>query len=459
MEVGVYGAGYVGLVTGACLTHIGHRCVVVENDLDKLSALEQGIPPIHEEHLPELLDNARETGMIRFTGSLSATEVADLDVVFIAVGTPSDANGNADLSAVKDVATAIGSALQISPMITGRKSRPLILVNKSTVPVGTTDLVAMYMEDAGADPRSFRVVSNPEFLRQGLAVHDWLWPDRVVIGARDQESFSKMVELYEPIFHRTFPKQPIRHLNGMRARPALVETDTASAELCKYAANAFLTMKISFINEVANISEEVGADIEDIALAIGLDERIGRRSMSAGLGWGGACFPKDIAALCAISREHMYEPVLLKACVSVNERQIERAIEKLQRSLHTLKGKRIALLGLSFKPGTDDLRGSLALEIAAVLDQLGAGITSYDPLVAEEALARAPYLNPKETPYEALKGAHGALLVTEWAELRELDLLEVSSVMRHPRVFVDGRNVIDPKAAAGARLLYRGIGR
>jgi UDPglucose 6-dehydrogenase len=329
------------------------------------------------------------------------------------------------------------------------------------VPVGSGDYVSMLVregaEEAGDGAVGYRVVSNPEFLREGSAIYDSLFPDRIVVGADSREAMDTLRALYEPIIEQGFPTE-------LDPRPKVavpfVTTDLASAEMIKYAANAFLATKISFINEISNLCELVGADVSEVATGIGLDGRIGPRFLSAGIGWGGSCFPKDVAALRAVAREYDYEPVLLNATVAVNARQRKQVISKLQRELHTLKGKRVALLGLAFKPNTDDLREAASLEIADSLNALGARVVGYDPVAGKKAASRlAPDLKVVFDPYEALRGAHATVVVTEWEEIRSLDLERATSLMETPRVLIDGRNVLDPHAARANGLLYRGFGR
>jgi UDPglucose 6-dehydrogenase len=458
LNVGVVGAGYVGLVTGAFLAHVGHWVTVMDADADRVVDLEQGRVPIYEPGLEDLM--AKAARRLRFTTELTQM-VHDADVIFIAVGTPQGEDGSADLSNVAAVARGIGQALA-----TTERQRPLVLVNKSTVPVGSGDYVSMLIRDGieeadgeretGVPNDDFLVVSNPEFLREGSAVYDSLFPDRIVVGSHSREALSVMRALYKPVIEQSFSTQ-------LDPRPKVavpfVTTDLASAEMIKYAANAFLATKISFINEVANLCELVGADVGEVAYGIGLDGRIGPRFLSAGIGWGGSCFPKDVAALRAIAREYDYEARMLSAAVKVNECQRKRVILKLQRELHTLKGKRIALLGLSFKPNTDDLRDAPSLEIARTLDTSGARVVGYDPVAGKAATRLARELRVVFDPYEALAGAHAAVLVTEWEEIRTLDLNRVSALMDEPKVLVDGRNALDPVAALEAGLSYRSFGR
>jgi UDPglucose 6-dehydrogenase len=392
------------------------------------------------------------------------------DVVFIAVDTPQGEDGSADLSSVGAVARMVGRAL--AQPEAGSRRRPLVVVNKSTVPVGSGDYVSMLIQEGAAEAGAggagnstpghngavvdYRVASNPEFLREGSAVYDSFFPDRIVLGADERDALDTMRALYEPIIEQTFPTQ--RDPRPKAAVP-FVTTDLASAEMIKYAANSFLATKISFINEIATICELVGADVASVAHGMGLDERIGSRFLSAGIGWGGSCFPKDVAALRSIAREYDHEPLLLDAAVEVNERQRKRVIAKLQRDLHTLKGKRVALLGLSFKPNTDDLREAPSLEIARELEKRGARAAGYDPVAGKKAAGLLPELKVVFDPYEALSGAHAAVVVTEWEEIRTLDLERASALMEPPKLLVDGRNALDPKTAAAAGLMYRGFGR
>jgi len=452
-KVGVIGAGYVGLVTGACLAHVGHQVTCVDKDEGRVAELNEGRVPIYEPGLEEMISRARKR--LSFTTGLPEV-VREADVVFVAVNTPPGEDGSADLSSVGTVARAVGRALAEAP---GRE-KPLVIVNKSTVPAGSGDYVSMLVregaEEVGNGHVEYLVVSNPEFLREGSAVYDSLFPDRIVLGADGRDALDTMRALYEPIIEQTFPTQL-----DPRPRDAVpfVTTDLTSAEMIKYAANAFLATKISFINEISGICELVGADVTSVATGIGLDGRIGSRFLSAGIGWGGSCFPKDVAALRAIAREYGHEPVMLDATVTVNARQRRQVIAKLQRDLRTLKGKRVALLGLAFKPNTDDLREAPSLEIARMLHSLGSRVVGYDPVAGKAAIGLSPELKVVFDPYEALSGAHAAVIVTEWEEIRALDLEEAASVMEAPKLLVDGRNVVDLEAAGAAGLLYRGFGR
>lgn len=454
-DVGVVGTGYVGLATGASLAYVGHRVTCLDNNQERVAGLREGRVPFYEPGLEELI--AKSAGRLQFAGSERLTEVIrGSDVLFVAVGTPQGGDGSADLSNVADVARAIGRALGGSTP----RELPLVVVNKSTVPVGSAYYVSTLVEDgvdeAGGEGAEFRVASNPEFLREGSAVHDSLFPDRVVVGTDSREALDALRTLYTPIVEQSFPTE-------WDPRPKVavpfVTTDLASAEMIKYAANDFLATNIIFINEVSNLCELVGADLSEVAYGLGLDNRVGSRFLSAGLGWGGSCLPKDVAALRATAREYEYETTLLDAAATVNERQRRMVIHKLQRDLHSLKGRRVALLGLSFKPNTDDLRGAPSLTIAVALNSLGAKVVGYDPVAGKAATKLTPDIQAVFDPYEALEGAHAAVVVTEWEEVRDLDPKKAASLMRDPKLIVDGRNALDAAAAREAGLLYRGFGR
>src|ERR687896_1067606 len=424
LDVGVVGTGYVGLATWASLAYIGHRVTCLDNNQERVAGLKVGRVPFYEPGVEELI--AKCAGRLRFAGSESVTEVVrGSDVLFVAVGTPQGGDGSADLSNVANVARAIGRALGGSTP----RELPLVVVNKSTVPVGSAYYVSTLVDDgideAGGEGAEFRVASNPEFLREGSAVHDSLFPDRVVVGTDSREALDALRTLYTPIVEQSFPTE-------WDPRPKVavpfVTTDLASAEMTKYAANAFLATKISFINEISNLCELVGADISEVAYGVGLDDRVGSRFLSAGIGWGGSCFPKDVAALRATAREYDHETPLLDETAAVNERQRRRVIHKLQRDLHSLKGRRVALLGLSFKPNTDDLRGAPSMTIAGALNSLGAKVVGYDPVAGKAAAQLKPDIQAVFDPYEALRGAHAAVVVTEWEKVRGLDPKKAASL-------------------------------
>jgi UDPglucose 6-dehydrogenase len=449
----VIGVGYAGLVTGACLAFVGHRVACVDKDEGRIARLRRGEMPLYEPGLEEMVSQQMRTGRLTFAGGIDEV-VREADVVFIAVDTPRGDDGAADLSNVGAVARNIGRTLAEA-----RREDLLVVANKSTVPVGSGDYVSMLIKE-GAEERGgsarFSVVSNPEFLREGSAVYDSLFPDRILLGSEEPAALTVMRSLYAPIIGQDFPTE-------LKPRPKrqvpFVSTDLASAEMIKYAANAFLATKVSFINEIANLCELVGADVTEVARGIGMDERIGSRFLNAGIGWSGSCLPKDVSALRAVAREYDHEPTLLDATAAVNERQWRRVIAKLQRDLHTLKGKRVALLGLSFKPETDDLREAPSLKIAEALHTLGARAVGYDPVAGEAAVKRMPELLVSFDPYEALREAHAAVVVTEWEEIKGLDPKEVAPLMREPKLVVDGRNALEPSSWRDAGLLYTAFGR
>ncbi|UFP93729.1 UDP-glucose dehydrogenase family protein [Gloeobacter morelensis] len=462
MKVGVIGTGYVGLVTGACLATIGHTVVCMDNNEAKIQRLRQGVMPIYEPGLEELVAAAAAAGRLVFTTEMAET-VRPSDVVFITVGTPSRPDGSPDLSAVRAVARAIGSHLD---------GRFRVIVNKSTVPVGSGNWVRMLVEDganlaaaqsrsshhtgngvavlAPAEEPNFSVASNPEFLREGSAVWDTFNPDRIVIGAEDVKAIAVMRKLYA---YWLAPEQADRELVPM------VVTDLASAEMIKYAANAFLATKISFINEIANICERVGADVTRIAEAIGLDKRIGRSFLNAGAGWGGSCFPKDVSALVSTAAEYGHECQLLKATLSVNDHQRQVVIEKLQRELRILKGRTVALWGLAFKPHTDDIRCAPALAVAEHLLNLGCRVVAHDPVVtAHQVQGQLPDLQVAAGAVEAVQGADALLVMTEWPEYTQVNLGVVAAALRQP-IVIDARNCLDPQQVVQAGMRYSGIGR
>jgi UDPglucose 6-dehydrogenase len=469
-QVGIVGCGRVGLVTGACLAHLGHRVRCIDKDIDRVKKLASTKMPFYEPDLEELITRGVRSGRLTFADPEALSQlVRDAEVLFIAVDTPQGHDGSADLSSVAAAARTIGRALAeaLTRGSSSIRKRPLIVVNKSTVPMGSGDYVSMLIreglgegvgEETAAEPEAFVVASNPEFLREGSAVYDSLFADRIVVGSDSSEALDTLRTLYEPIIEQSFATE-------LDPRPKVavpfVTTDLVSAEMIKYTSNAFLATKISFINEVSNLCELVGADIGEVAYGIGLDGRIGPRFLSAGIGWGGSCFPKDVSALRAVAREYEHETPLLEAAVSVNQQQRKRVILKLQRELRTLKGKRIALLGLSFKPKTDDLREAPSLEIAELLEALGARVVGYDPVAGKKVASRLPpdSMTVVYDPYEAFSGAHAAVIITEWEEFRELDLERVAALMHKPPLLVDGRNALDPREVKAAGIHYRGFGR
>ena len=458
MQVTVIGTGYVGTVTGACLSYLGHRVTCVDTDEKKIAKLSRGESPIYEPHLEEMLALAAGRGGIRFTTDLAEAASAS-DAIFIAVGTPPLSTGEADLSYLEAAARSIGGALD------GARFR--VVVNKSTVPVGSGNLVeALVREgigearrDGGHDIR-FGVASNPEFLREGSAVADSLYPDRIVVGAGDAETLNLMRRLYAPLVSQTFDPPP-----GVPRPPSvtsarLVTTSLTSAEMIKYAANAFLAMKIGFANEIANICERVGAEATEVMTGIGLDSRIGAKFLNPGVGWGGSCFGKDVHALLHTAREYGYEGRLLQASLDVNAAQRGAVIQKLQEKLFILKGRTIGLLGLAFKPDTDDLRDAPSLTIAERLLQMGARVKVYDPIAMPACRQQWPDLKIRycESVQDLAAGCDALVLVTEWDEFRNLDLAALAPLTA-ARILVDGRNAIQPDAATRAGFDYTGIGR
>jgi len=457
MRVTVIGTGYVGTVTGVCLGYLGHRVTCVDTDPAKINKLRAGEIPIYEPHLAELLPLAKARGGVDFETDL-APAVAQSDVIFIAVGTPSQPTGEANLSYLEAAARSIGAAMD--------SSRFRVVVNKSTVPVGCGNLVETLVhegiESAGnhGDGIRFGVASNPEFLREGSAISDSLFPDRIVLGSEDGGTIEILRELYGGLIEQSFePPTPFRRPSWLVKVP-LVTTSLTSAEMIKYAANAFLAMKIGFANEMATICEKVGADAPEVMSGIGFDSRIGLSFLNAGIGWGGSCFGKDVQSLLHIAGEYGYQARLLESSLAVNRQQRHLVIQKLQEKLYILKGRTIGLLGLAFKPNTDDLRDAPSLQIAEKLMQMGARVRVYDPVAMDACREHHPGLRMMYCPDVATVAAKAdaLVLVTEWPEFKNLDLAELASRMAHP-VLIDGRNLFDPEMARRAGFDYAGIGR
>ena len=453
MKVVIIGTGYVGLTTGVALAYFGHEVVGLDVDEEKIERLKKGEPPIFEPHLAELMELSKDR--LSFTTRYEDA-IPQADVVFIAVGTPSLSDGNPNLSYVKRAAEEVGRHLG---------DGFTVVVNKSTVPVGSGNWVESLVRDAfearnGRAPLGrYAVASNPEFLREGAALADTLYPDRIVVGAEDPRAVEVMYTLYKPIIEQTFPAPNfLPRPEGLSAVP-FITTDIPSAELIKYAANAFLALKISFINEIAQLAEKVGADVTRVAQAIGLDVRIGSRFLQAGIGWGGSCFGKDTAALVATAREYGVPTPIVEAAREVNYQQRERVVEKLLDALKILKGRTVGLLGLAFKPHTDDLRDAPALDIAKKLIARGVKVKAHDPVALENARRMFPDLGICycDRPEDAAKDADALVLVTEWPEYRELDWARVRSLMRHPLI-LDGRNFLDRKALVELGFEYMGMG-
>ncbi len=428
-NIAVIGTGYVGLVTGTCFADLGNKVTCIDIDARKIQILEEGGVPIYEPGLEEVVHRNVEAGRLHFTTSYEAG-LADAEFVFIAVGTPSGVDGEADLQYVRMAAETIAGVMDHS----------LIIINKSTVPVGTGDWVADIVRRHQPEPVPFAVVSCPEFLREGSALADFMSPDRVVLGSLDRDAAEKVAQLHLPL------------------RAPIVLTDLRTAEMIKYASNAFLATRISFINEIANICEKLGADVKEVAAGMGYDKRIGRAFLDAGIGYGGSCFPKDVKALEYMGLLHGAHPSLLRAVMEINRDQRRLVVHKLRDLLGTLDGKRIGLLGLAFKPNTDDMRDAPAIDVAKLLLRENAEVRGYDPVSMPVVERVMPELVLSKNPYELAEGCDALVLMTEWNEFKHLDLVRLRSLMRTP-VFIDGRNVYEPSTMWEAGFLYRGIGR
>ncbi|MBZ0184884.1 MAG: UDP-glucose/GDP-mannose dehydrogenase family protein [Candidatus Obscuribacterales bacterium] len=463
MEICVVGAGYVGLVTSACLAYLGNPVTAVESNPERFDKLKKGEVPFFEPGLQDCVSDCIKSKLLTFTDNLDKA-VKKSQVVFIAVGTPSLASGESDLSQVMTVARAIGAALDTSIK--------RVIINKSTVPVGSGNWVEMLVNQgvqqvqpvparkALAEAPVFAVVSNPEFLREGSAIADSFYPDRIVVGAQDDEAVELMRQLYKPILNQDFePSEYAPRPKGLEHVPFVI-TDLASAELIKYSANAFLAMKISFANEIAGLCEKVGADVKQVTRGIGLDNRIGASFLNAGVGWGGSCFQKDILALMQVAREYNCPTLLMEATIEVNKRQRHSIIHKLQQELKIIKGRKVGLMGLSFKPNTDDLRDAPSLDIARQLLKMGCEVKAYDPVAIDVCKSLYPDLEIDycENLTELASGVDALVLITEWDEFRRVDWQDIADMMRTP-LLVDGRNVLSEEDVVAAGLTYRGIGR
>ncbi len=432
MKICVVGSGYVGLVTGACLADFGMHVLGVDKDVNKIEALKKGIIPIYEPGLEDIVEANVNAGRLHFSTDL-APAIREAKAVFIAVGTPSLPDGRADLTFVQQVAESIGDNLN------GFK----VIVTKSTVPVGTGQMVERIVRERSGGAQEFAVVSNPEFLREGSAIEDFLRPDRVVIGARDQRAVDVMLEIYGPLKVAGVP---------------FVVANVESAEMIKYASNGFLATKISFINEVAEICEAVGADVQVVARGMGLDDRIGPRFLNPGPGFGGSCFPKDTRAVAQIATDQGLRFEIIEAVLSANDRVQHRMVKKIERAAGDLRGKTVALLGLSFKADTDDMRESPAIPIVEGLVAAGALVRAYDPVAAEQARSMLPPIEYCSDPYAAARGADLLVIVTEWNQFRALELAEIRNLLKQPLI-VDLRNIYDPDRVAAAGLRYVSLGR
>ncbi len=428
MKVAIIGTGYVGLVTGVVLADLGNDVICVDNNQEKLQMLRQGVPPIFEPGLKEMLARTLSDGFFHVSDSVvDATRKSE--IVFIAVGTPPGEDGTPDLTAVREVAHEIAQGID----------KHTIVVNKSTVPVGSGDMVEHIIADHGVDASLFDVVSNPEFLREGSAIQDTLHPDRIVIGSKKHEAAVKLVELYASL-----------------ERPMII-TDLNSAELIKYASNSFLAMKISFINAVSRLCELCGADVAAVAKGMGSDQRIGPQFLQAGLGWGGSCFPKDVLGLTRVAEKYGYSFDLLQAAMSVNADQTQHFVRRVSERLGGLEGKTIALLGLAFKPNTDDIRDAKSREIIETVLAHGGRIQAYDPVAMPAIQKLYPEIACVEHVYDVSMSADALLLVTEWNEFRHLDLERVGAKMKS-RILYDGRRIYTKQAAERAGFEYYTIG-
>jgi UDPglucose 6-dehydrogenase len=426
----VIGTGYVGLVTGTCFADLGNNVRCLDIDPERIEKLQQNIMPIYEPGLEQLVSQNVKAGRLSFTTDYTAA-LKDVQIAFIAVGTPSGVDGEADLQYVRTVAEAIADIVDT----------PIIIVNKSTVPVGTGDWVADVINKRRAGkPLDYHVVSNPEFLREGSAINDFMSPDRVVLGSLERSAAEKVSVLYATL------------------RCPILITDLRTAEMIKYASNAFLATKISFINEMSNICEELGADVTQVARGMGLDKRIGTEFLDAGLGWGGSCFPKDVKALAHMAVLHGTHPQLLQAVMDINRNQRRRVVLHLRKELGSLNDKVIGVLGLSFKPNTDDIRESPPLEVIHLLQNEGAKVKAYDPQAMELVGKFEKQIQLCENPYQVADGADALIMATMWNEFKQLDFSRIKASMKQP-VVIDGRNLWDPETMRQLGFIYYGVGR
>lgn len=428
-KICVIGTGYVGLVTGTCFSDIGHQVVCLDIDESRIKQLQKGQMPIYEPGLEQVIEQNVRAGRLAFSTNYRES-LSGADFAFIAVGTPSSDDGDADMQYVKKAAISIAEHLD----------HPIIIVNKSTVPVGTGDWVAEIIQDLNSqDVPEFSVVSNPEFLREGSAVSDFMNPDRVVLGSTDAEAAQKVADLYETL------------------RAPIMITDLRTAEMIKYASNAFLAARISFINEMATICESLGADVRQVAKGMGMDKRIGPSFLEAGLGWGGSCFPKDVKALAHMADTRGAHPQLLQAVMDINHNQRISAVKKLEQALGSLRGRLIGVLGLSFKPNTDDIRDAPSLDIIRMLLDGGAEVQAFDPQAMAASKAEIPQIILCDNPYAVAEGVDALLLATEWNEFKSLDFQRIKNNMRGD-VILDGRNIWDEQDLHEMGFTYMGIG-
>lgn len=428
-KICVIGAGYVGLVAGTCFADLGNQVICVDIDEKKIAKLKAGTLPFYEPGLEEMVRRNAQSNRLSFTTSYPEG-IKEAEFVFIAVDTPSGAEGEADLKYIRMAAEGIAKVMD----------HALVIVNKSTVPIGTGDWVAEIVEEY-ADPEiEFAVVSNPEFLREGAAIGDFLNPDRIVLGSTNREAAEQVAQLY------------------LSLRAPIMITDLRTAEMIKYASNAYLANRISFVNEIAFICEKLGADVKEVAIGMGYDKRIGSDYLDAGLGWGGSCFPKDVKALEHMASIHGCHPQLLRAVIEINRDQRRRIIQNLREILGTLHGKTVGILGLAFKPNTDDMREAPSLEMIHLLTNEGTRIKAYDPVAMEVAKRIMPDVTYCADPYEVAEGSDALIVVTEWNEFQHLDMVRIKELMREP-VLIDGRNIYDPQKVGQLGFIYRGVGR
>jgi UDPglucose 6-dehydrogenase len=425
----VIGVGYVGLTTGTCFADLGHEVICVDVDESKIKKLLSGGMPIYEPGLEEMVRRNAQAGRLHFTTDYREG-LAQAEFAFIAVGTPQGSGGEADLKYVRAAARRIATAM----------TQSLIIVNKSTVPIGTGDWVADIIRRHQPEPIEFSVVSNPEFLREGSAINDFMFPDRIVLGSLDPDAAARVAQLY------------------LSLRAPIMITDLRTAEMIKYASNAFLATRISFINEIASMCEALGADVKEVAVGMGYDRRIGPDFLDAGIGYGGSCFPKDVQALAHMAAVHGCHPQLLRAVIDINHDQRRQVIHKLRELLGTLDEKEIGVLGLAFKPNTDDMREAPSVEIIHLLQSEGARVRAYDPVAMVNAPLYLQDVTLCQDAYQVAKGADAVVVVTEWNEFKHLSLSRLKESMRQP-VIVDGRNIYDPELMEALNFVYRGMGR
>lgn len=425
----VVGSGHVGLVTGACFADFGNKVICMDDDAGKIESLERGIIQFFEPDLEEMVAKNLSNGRLSFTKSIEEA-IKQSDIVFICVGTPQKSSGEADLTQVEAVAQRVAQAMH----------KYTLVIEKSTVPVKTGSWIKRTIERNNTNNIDFDVVSNPEFLREGKAIYDFMHPDRIVIGTENERALKLMLELYKPF-----------------QSPTIV-TNIETAELIKHASNAFLALKISYINALANICEKVGADVAKVAEGMGYDKRIGHAFLNAGIGYGGYCLPKDTAAFVKIAEEVGYDFEILQAVRNINDGQRRQLFAKIKKELWNINGKTIGILGLSFKPDTDDMREAPAIDIISKLKEEGAHIKAYDPKAMENAKTVFSDIEYCQNAYEVAKGSDALVIITEWAEFKSLDLQKVKSLMKHP-VIIDGRNIYEPAEMKQLGFLYRGVGR